>query len=122
MMLKMRFDIQRFGGRGQGSGTTATGNSIAVKEQGRNVRISYYQLNNGDKFDVTEKSGETITMTIKNYSTDNGYYVEGRANDGGRISYLVSDEMYKKAGKTSRLFMIPLSKTKNWKKEKIING
>lgn len=112
----IKLDIQMFGGRGASSGAIK-GNSIAVKEDGRTARISYYQLNNGDKFDVTERSGETITLTIKRYTTDNGYYVEGRAKDGGRISYLVTDEEYKKAGKISKQFMIPLSKTKNWKRK-----
>ena len=87
-----------------------------VEKKKSNNNINYTSINKDDTFEITERSGETITMKIGN-KLGNGYYAEGRAKDGGRITKLVSDEEYKKLSEIDKLYAIPFSKTKNWKKK-----
>ena len=115
----IKLDIQLFGGRGASSSNKASkGNSISVEEQGRRVRISFYDINKGDTFEVVNSKGQTITLTVGSYmGNDRGYYAEGRTKEGTGITTLVTDDMYNKASKVSKLYMVPLSKTKNWKRK-----
>ena len=87
-----------------------------VEKKKSNNNINYTNINKDDTFEVTESNGETITMKVGN-KMGNGYYAEGRAKNGGRITKLVSDEEYEKLSKIDKLYAIPYSKTKNWKKK-----
>ena len=77
--------------------------------------MNFGNIKKGDTFDVEEKSGEIVTMKVGDYNESvGGYYTEGRASDGGRISWLKSDEDYEKMDKISKLFSIPMKATNNW--------
>lgn len=77
--------------------------------------MNFKNIKKGDKFDIEEKSGEIVTMTVGGYNDSvGGFYTEGRTSNGGRIGWLKSDEDYEKMDDISKLFSMPLSKTNNW--------
>ena len=114
----MRLNIQLFGGRGANSSSSR--NSISILENGKKTKISWKDIKVGDTFEVEDKDGTTYTMKINsNYIGNLGErYTSGNNGKGqNAMTTLVRDEIYKRADITAKLYMTPLSKTKNWKRK-----
>lgn len=112
----MKLNIQLFGGRGASS---SNGNRLSININGSNKTIKWADLKPGDTFEV-EGNGETYTLSINsNYITNTGGRpTSGTSDKGGSyMTMLVRDEIYNRADQTSKLYMTPLSKTKNWRRK-----
>lgn len=110
-MLKL--DIQRFGGRGASSSASGgAGGSSGTK-------ITFNNVQKGDTFELESQYGGTYSLKVGNKMPDGGFYVEGRlqGESGTYIGSLVSDTDFKNASAISKQFMIPMSRTKNWKRK-----
>lgn len=71
--------------------------------------MKFDDVKKGDSFYVNENSGERVKLTVGNYNKDYGYYVEGRASNGGRIGFLQDDSKV-----TDPYYQIPFSETRDW--------
>lgn len=120
----MKLELQKFGGRGATSGGSVKGNTISMSENNKKIKINFNDLKQGDTFQIEGRVG-TYNMKIGSKMASQGAYsVEGRltnqekATDSNTyISMLVSDERYNSADSISKRYMVPLSKTKNWKRK-----
>lgn len=74
--------------------------------------MKFDDIKKGNSFYVEEKSGEKIKLKVGDYNKDYGYYVSGRASDGGRIGFLQKDDKI-----SDSLYQIPFSKTTDWVNE-----
>lgn len=116
----MKLNIQLFGGRGANSPRTERLNIVA---NNNNERITFNQIKKGDTFKVdSEGNGGTYNLKVGS-KMSNGYLVEGtrEGENGTFISTLVTDRTYENADKISKLYMVPLSKTRNWRRPQQID-
>ena len=118
----MKLNIQRFGGRGASSGKRKE--SVFIVENNESKKVNYNSLKEGDTFQIEGRAG-TYNMKISSKITSQGAYsIEGRlttqekaTDENTYISMLVTDERYEKADVISRRYMVPLSKTKSWRRK-----
>ncbi len=114
----MKLDIQLFGGRGASSSPRTEKLNIVANNE--NLRISFNDLKIGDTFKVDSQYGGTYNLEVRNRMPDGSYYVEGRkeGESGSYIGSLVQDRTFENANAISKQFMIPLSRTSNWRRGK----
>ncbi len=112
----MKLELQKFGGRGATSSNTTGSNVIMVNN--KRVALKFKDIQKGDTFEVEGKNGIYYKMTVGDKYREGMYYTSGRDNKGqGTLTALVTDEVYKKADNVTKLYMTPISKTKNWKRK-----
>lgn len=117
----IKLNIQKFGGRGASSAPRKEKLSIVVDNESK--RINFDSLKRGDTFKLTTDGGRVYNLEVRNEMNVNGtksYYVEGRleGESGSYISSLVSDKTFENAKAIDKQFMIPLSRTGNWRRKK----
>lgn len=117
-MIKMEFNIQRFGGRGANSSPRKE--SIFIVENNESKRITFNNLKKGDTFKIDTPRG-VYNMTLgSKMNLSDGYLAEGHLESGEKGTYLttlVTDKRYEEADETSKRFMVPLSKTGSWRRK-----
>ena len=113
-MQKMNLNIQMFGGRGASS-TNSTGNNV-ITVNNKKVALKFSDIQKGDTFEIEGKGG-TYKMKVGSEMRIGMFYTEGRDSKGqSALTTLVTDAVYKRADSTTKLYMTPFSKTKNWKR------
>ena len=118
----MKLNIQLFGGRGASS---STGGTIQIKQGNKKTKVSFNSLQKGDTFQIegragtyNMKIGSDMTSRLGAYSAEGRLTTQEKATDSNTyITMLVKDEVYNNADVISKQYMIPLSKTKNWKRK-----
>lgn len=119
----MKLNIMLFGGRGTGSGGSIKGNKIIMRQNNKKINVNFNSLKKGDTFEVKGRAGTYNLKIDSSTRTTNyeAYSVSGQLKGSNErstyISMLVKDEYYKKADAISKRYMLPLSKTKNWKRK-----
>ena len=84
-----------------------------------NERITINSLKRGDTFKVDASDGGVYNLEVRSKMANGEWYVQGRkeGETGEFIGSLVSDRYYEEADTYTKSFLIPLSRTRNWRRK-----